>query len=138
MLKRLYEALGMTAHPFSFQSVCYDSLRMTEDPAAVRRLKTQHNQDQDLQVGSCCCCSLHAFKQNCFSSCADGRVPTCLVCHRDVVYLLTMSIKACWTASCLYKPEIQISCNSLANTFHSNNAPAVGLFLDIHELGLCC
>ncbi|KAG7324891.1 hypothetical protein KOW79_011207 [Hemibagrus wyckioides] len=34
-----------------FMSVCYDSLRMTEDPAAARRLKTQHNQDQDLQVG---------------------------------------------------------------------------------------
>lgn len=51
MLKRLYESLGMTAHPFLFQSVCYDSLRMTEDPAAARRFKTQHNQAQDLQVG---------------------------------------------------------------------------------------
>lgn len=66
MLKRPYEALGMTAHPFSFQSVCYYSLRMTEDSAAARRLKTQHNQDHDLQVGSCYCCSLHAFERNCF------------------------------------------------------------------------
>lgn len=65
MLNRLYETAGMTAHPFSFQSLCYDSLRMTEDPAAAGRLKTQHNQDHDLQVGWCYCCFLHAFKQNC-------------------------------------------------------------------------
>lgn len=30
------------------------------------------------------------------------------------------------------------SCNSLVNTFQSNNAPTVGLFFDLYELGLCC
>lgn len=62
MLKRPYEALGMTAHLFSFQSVCYDSLRMTEDPAAARRLKTQHNQDHDLQVGVIAVLCMHSSR----------------------------------------------------------------------------
>lgn len=72
MLKHSYEALGMTAHPFSFQSVCYDSLRMTEDPAAARRLKTQHNQDQDLQVGLIAVLCMHS-SGTVSVFCADSR-----------------------------------------------------------------
>ncbi|GAA6109000.1 uncharacterized, partial [Tachysurus ichikawai] len=75
MLKRPYEALGMTAHPFSFQSVCYDSLRMTEDPAAARRSKTQQNQDQDLQVGVIAVLCMHS-SGTVPIFCADSRAHT--------------------------------------------------------------
>ncbi|TSK14895.1 hypothetical protein Baya_0878 [Bagarius yarrelli] len=62
MLKRPTEALGMTAHPFSFQSVCYDLLRMNEDPDAARRLKTQQDQDRDLQVSDLAVLYMHASR----------------------------------------------------------------------------